>query len=194
VVVNREYPGRSRADHRRYGSRPRSARRSMRRGAAVSSTAQATQRRGHHGELQIGTDLEQGAGLVQNRSRDAQPQLPEEVQRTALSPARTAQDILMVVFMCPRRHVLDKSISQLRARMQIGPAFAAGRHRRPRIFGRARLSCGSATPTRSRRSEDGRDVAGRRSGADPADSRRPVRQPPIADRAFPANLTFTGPP
>ena len=133
--------------------------------------------------FKLGTDLDKAQVLVQNRVAIAQPQLPEEVQRngvvTTQELARHPDGRVHAVAGRQPRPALHL---QLRAAAGSRPAAPARRHRRHPDFRRARLF--DAAVARSRQDRAPRHDRGRRDRRDPrpepADHRRPARQP--ADR------------
>ena len=146
--------------------------------------------------FKLGTDLDKAQVLVQNRVAIAQPRLPEEVQRNGVVTRKNSPDILMVVFMLSPDDTLRPALHlQLRAAAGARPVASARRHRRHPDVRRARLF--DAAVARSRQDRHARPD--RRPRWWPRSARRTCRspaarsrEPPIADRAFQPNLTFTG--
>ena len=145
--------------------------------------------------FKLGTDLDKAQVLVQNRVAIAQPQLPDEVQRNGVTTRKNSPDILMVVFMLSPDDSFDQlyisNYALLQVRDQLLRLDGVGDIQ---MFGARDYSMRLwLDPDRYRQS---RPDLGRSDRGDPrpepADHRRPAREPPITDRAFQPNLTFTG--
>ena len=145
--------------------------------------------------FKLGTDLDKAQVLVQNRVAIAQPQLPEEVQRNGVVTKKNSPDILMVVFMLSPDDSLDQLYISNYALLQVrDELLAARRHRRHPDLRRARLF--DAAVARSRQDRASRPDLGDVIAAIRAQNLQitggQLASPPIADRAFQPNLTFTG--
>ncbi len=145
--------------------------------------------------FKLGTDLDKAQVLVQNRVAIAQPQLPEAVQRNGVVTRKNSPDILMVVFMLSP----DDSFNQLyisnyallQVRDQLLRLDGVGD---VQIFGArdysmrlwldpdkiANLGLTADNVVTAIRSQNLQITGGQLAG------------PPVADRAFQPNLTFTG--
>ncbi len=145
--------------------------------------------------FKLGTDLDKAQVLVQNRVAIAQPQLPEEVQRNGVVTKKNSPDILMVVFMLSPDDSLDQlyisNYALLQVRDELLRLDGIGDIQ---IFGArdysmrlwldpdkiAHLGLTSADVIAAIRSQNLQITGGQ------------LASPPIADRAFQPNLTFTG--
>src|SRR5436305_4033260 len=145
--------------------------------------------------FKLGTDLDKAQVLVQNRVAIAQPRLPEEVQRNGVVTRKNSPDILMVVFMLSPDDSYDQlyipNYTLLQARDQL-----------PRLDGIGDIQIFAARDYSMRLWLDPDKIAtlGMTAGDVLAAIRAQNLQiaggqiagPPIADRAFQPNLTFTG--
>ncbi|TPQ40064.1 hydrophobe/amphiphile efflux-1 family RND transporter [Bradyrhizobium guangdongense] len=145
--------------------------------------------------FKLGTDLDKAQVLVQNRVAIAQPRLPEEVQRNGVTTRKNSPDILMVVFMLSPDDTFDQlyisNYALLQVRDQLLRLDGVGDIQ---IFGArdysmrlwldpdriANLGMTSAEVLAAIRSQNVQIAGGQ------------IGEPPIADRAFQPNLTFTG--
>ena len=145
--------------------------------------------------FKLGTDLDKAQVLVQNRVAIAQPQLPEEVQRNGVVTKKDSPDILMVVFMLSPDDSLDQlyisNYALLQVRDQLLRLDGIGDIQ---IFGArdysmrlwldpdkiANLGLTSSDVVAAIRAQNLQITGGQ------------LASPPIADRAFQPNLTFTG--
>jgi hydrophobe/amphiphile efflux-1 (HAE1) family protein len=145
--------------------------------------------------FKLGTDLDKAQVLVQNRVAIAQPQLPDEVQRNGVVTRKNSPDILMVVFMLSPDDSFDQlyisNYALLQVRDQLLRLDGIGDIQ---IFGArdysmrlwldpdkiANLGLTSADVVAAIRAQNLQITGGQLAG------------PPIADRAFQPNLTFTG--
>src|SRR6201996_5204937 len=145
--------------------------------------------------FKLGTDLDKAQVLVQNRVAIATPQLPEEVQRNGVVTKKNSPDILMVVFMLSPDDSLDQlyisNYALLQVRDELLRLDGIGDIQ---IFGArdysmrlwldpdkiANLGLTAGDVVTAIRSQNLQITGGQLAG------------PPIADRAFQPNLTFTG--
>src|SRR6202522_3342163 len=145
--------------------------------------------------FKLGTDLDKAQVLVQNRDAIAQPQLPEEVQRNGVVTQKNSPDILIVVFMLSPDDSHDQlyisNYALLQVRDQLLRLDGIGDIQ---IFGArdysmrlwldpdkiANLGLTAGDVLTAIRSQNLQIAGGQLAG------------PPIADRAFQPNLTFTG--
>src|SRR6201999_2244269 len=145
--------------------------------------------------FKLGTDLDKAQVLVQNRVAIAQPQLPDEVQRNGVVTRKNSPDILMVVFMLSPDDSFDQlyisNYALLQVRDQLLRLDGIGDIQ---IFGArdysmrlwldpdkiANLGLTASDVVTAIRSQNLQITGGQLAG------------PPIADRAFQPNLTFTG--
>jgi hydrophobe/amphiphile efflux-1 (HAE1) family protein len=145
--------------------------------------------------FKLGTDLDKAQVLVQNRVAIAQPQLPEEVQRNGVATKKNSPDILMVVFMLSPDSSLDQlyisNYALLQVRDQLLRLDGIGDIQ---IFGArdysmrlwldpdkiSNLGMTASDVVAAIRSQNLQITGGQ------------LASPPIADRAFQPNLTFTG--
>ncbi|WP_024337006.1 efflux RND transporter permease subunit [Bradyrhizobium japonicum] len=145
--------------------------------------------------FKLGTDLDKAQVLVQNRVAIAQPRLPEEVQRNGVTTRKNSPDILMVVFMLSPDDTFDQlyisNYALLQVRDQLLRLDGVGDIQ---IFGArdysmrlwldpdriANLGLTSAEVLAAIRAQNVQIAGGQ------------IAEPPIADRAFQPNLTFTG--
>src|ERR1700761_1139870 len=145
--------------------------------------------------FKLGTDLDKAQVLVQNRVAIATPQLPEEVQRNGVVTRKNSPDILMVVFMLSPDDTFDQlyisNYALLQVRDQLLRLDGIGDIQ---IFGArdysmrlwldpdkiANLGLTAGDVIAAIRSQNLQIAGGQLAG------------PPIADRAFQPNLTFTG--
>src|SRR5258708_16265927 len=145
--------------------------------------------------FKLGTDLDNAQVLVQTRVAIAQPQLPDEVQRNGVVTKKTSPDILMVVFMLSPDDSLDQLYISNYALLQV-------RDQLLRLDGIGDIQIFGARDYSMRLWLDPDKIAhlGMTSGDVIAAIRAENLQitggqlasPPIADRAFQPNLTFTG--
>ena len=145
--------------------------------------------------FKLGTDLDKAQVLVQNRVAIAQPRLPEEVQRNGVVTRKNSPDILMVVFMLSPDDSFDQlyisNYALLQVRDQLLRLDGIGDIQ---MFGArdysmrlwldpdkiASLGMTSAEVVAAIRAQNLQITGGQ------------IGEPPIADRAFQPNLTFTG--
>jgi hydrophobe/amphiphile efflux-1 (HAE1) family protein len=145
--------------------------------------------------FKLGTDLDKAQVLVQNRVAIATPQLPDEVQRNGVVTRKNSPDILMVVFMLSPDDTLDQLYISNYALLQV-------RDRLLRLDGIGDIQIFGARDYSMRLWLDPDKIAtlGMTAGDVLAAIRAQNLQitggqlasPPIADRAFQPNLTFTG--
>src|ERR1700753_3292888 len=145
--------------------------------------------------FKLGTDLDKAQVLVQNRVAIAQPQLPDEVQRNGVVTRKNSPDILMVVFMLSPDDTFDQlylsNYTLLQVRDQLLRIDGVGDIQ---IFGArdysmrlwldpdriANLGLTSTEVLAAIRAQNVQIAGGQ------------IAEPPITDRAFQPNLTFTG--
>ncbi|WFU72375.1 MULTISPECIES: multidrug efflux RND transporter permease subunit [unclassified Bradyrhizobium] len=145
--------------------------------------------------FKLGTDLDKAQVLVQNRVAIAQPRLPEEVQRNGVTTRKNSPDILMVVFMLSPDDTFDQlyisNYALLQVRDQLLRLDGVGDIQ---IFGArdysmrlwldpdriANLGLTSTEVIAAIRAQNIQIAGGQ------------IAEPPITDRAFQPNLTFTG--
>ncbi|MGC2178913.1 MAG: efflux RND transporter permease subunit, partial [Bradyrhizobium sp.] len=145
--------------------------------------------------FKLGTDLDKAQVLVQNRVAIATPQLPDAVQRNGVVTRKNSPDILMVVFMLSPDDTFDQlyisNYALLQVRDQLLRLDGIGDIQ---IFGArdysmrlwldpdkiANLGLTAGDVLAAIRSQNLQIAGGQLAG------------PPIADRAFQPNLTFTG--
>src|SRR5258705_681839 len=145
--------------------------------------------------FKLGTDLDKAQVLVQNRVAIAQPRLPEEVQRNGVVTRKNSPDILMVVFMLSPADSFDQlyisNYALLQVRDQLlrldgigdAPMFGALYYSMRLLLDPDRiatLGLTSAEVIAAIRAQNLQITGGQ------------IGEPPIADRAFQPNLTFTG--
>ena len=145
--------------------------------------------------FKLGTDLDKAQVLVQNRVAIAQPRLPEEVQRNGVVTRKNSPDILMVVFMLSPDDSFDQLYISNYALLQV-------RDQLLRLDGIGDIQMFGARDYSMRLWLDPDRIAtlGLTSGEVVAAIRAQnlqitggqIGEPPIADRAFQPNLTFTG--
>ena len=145
--------------------------------------------------FKLGTDLDKAQVLVQNRVAIAQPQLPDEVQRNGVVTRKNSPDILMVVFMLSPDDSHDQLYISNYALLQV-------RDQLLRLDGIGDIQIFGARDYSMRLWLDPDKIAtlGMTAGDVVAAIRAQNLQitggqlaaPPIADRAFQPNLTFTG--
>jgi multidrug efflux pump subunit AcrB len=145
--------------------------------------------------FKLGTDLDKAQVLVQNRVAIAQPQLPDEVQRNGVVTRKNSPDILMVVFMLSPDDSLDQLYISNYALLQV-------RDQLLRLDGIGDIQIFGARDYSMRvwLDPDKITTLGLTAGDVVAAIRAQNLQitggqlasPPIADRAFQPNLTFTG--
>jgi hydrophobe/amphiphile efflux-1 (HAE1) family protein len=145
--------------------------------------------------FKLGTNLDNAQVLVQNRVAIALPQLPDEVQRNGVVTRKNSPDILMVVFMLSPDDTFDQlyisNYALLQVRDQLLRQDGIGDIQ---IFGArdysmrlwldpdkiANLGLTASDVMTAIRAQNLQITGGQLAG------------PPIADRAFQPNLTFTG--
>jgi hydrophobe/amphiphile efflux-1 (HAE1) family protein len=145
--------------------------------------------------FKLGTDLDKAQVLVQNRVAIATPQLPEEVQRNGVVTRKNSPDILMVVFMLSPDDSLDQLYISNYALLQV-------RDQLLRLDGIGDIQIFGARDYSMRLWLDPDKISnlGMTAGDVIAAIRAQNLQitggqfasPPISDRAFQPNLTFTG--
>jgi hydrophobe/amphiphile efflux-1 (HAE1) family protein len=145
--------------------------------------------------FKLGTDLDKAQVLVQNRVAIAQPQLPDEVQRNGVTTRKNSPDILMVVFMLSPDDSLDQLYISNYALLQV-------RDQLLRLDGIGDIQIFGARDYSMRLWFDPDKIA--TLGLTASDVVAAIRaqnlqitggqlaSPPVADRAFQPNLTFTG--
>jgi len=145
--------------------------------------------------FKLGTDLDKAQVLVQNRVAIAQPQLPEEVQRNGVVTRKNSPDILMVVFMLSPDNTFDQLYISNYALLQV-------RDQLLRLDGIGDIQIFGARDYSMRLWLDPDKISNL--GLTAGDVIAAIRaqnlqitggqfaSPPIADRAFQPNLTFTG--
>src|SRR6478736_5519266 len=143
--------------------------------------------------FKLGTDLDKAQVLVQNRV--AIPQLPEEVQRNGVVTRKNSPDILMVVFMLSPDDSFDQLYISNYALLQV-------RDQLLRLDGIGDIQMFGARDYSMRLWLDPDRIAtlGMTAGEVLAAIRAQnlqiaggqLAEPPITDRAFQPNLTFTG--
>ena len=145
--------------------------------------------------FKLGTDLDKAQVLVQNRVAIAQPQLPDEVQRNGVVTRKNSPDILMVVFMLSPDDSFDQLYISNYALLQV-------RDQLLRLDGIGDIQIFGARDYSMRLWLDPDKIANL--GMTAGDVLAAIRaqnlqitggqlaSPPIADRAFQPNLTFTG--
>jgi hydrophobe/amphiphile efflux-1 (HAE1) family protein len=145
--------------------------------------------------FKLGTDLDKAQVLVQNRVAIAQPRLPEEVQRNGVVTRKNSPDILMVVFMLSPDDSFDQLYISNYALLQV-------RDQLLRLDGIGDIQMFGARDYSMRlwlnpdRIADLGMTAGDVVAAVRAQNLQitggQIAEPPIEDRAFQPNLTFTG--
>ncbi|MDB5578282.1 MAG: transporter [Bradyrhizobium sp.] len=145
--------------------------------------------------FKLGTDLDKAQVLVQNRVAIAQPRLPEEVQRNGVVTRKNSPDILMVVFMLSPDDSFDQLYISNYALLQV-------RDQLLRLDGIGDIQMFGARDYSMRLWLDPDKIAtlGLTAGEVVAAIRAQnlqitggqIAEPPISDRAFQPNLTFTG--
>src|SRR6202045_917576 len=145
--------------------------------------------------FKLGTDLDKAQVLVQNGVAIAQQQLPDEVQRNGLVPRKNSPDILMVVFMLSPDGSYDQLYVSNYALLQVGDQLL-------RLDGIGDIQIFGARDYSMRLWLDPDKITtlGMTAGDVLAAIRAQNLQipggqlasPPISDRAFQPNLTFTG--
>ncbi len=145
--------------------------------------------------FKLGTDLDKAQVLVQNRVAIAQPRLPEEVQRTGVVTRKNSPDLMMVVFMLSPDDTYDQLYISNYALLQV-------RDQLLRLDGIGDIQIFGARDYSMRLWLDPDKIA--TLGMTAGDVLTAIRaqnlqitggqiaEPPIADRAFQPNLTFTG--
>ena len=145
--------------------------------------------------FKLGTDLDKAQVLVQNRVAIAQPRLPEEVQRVGVVTRKNSPDLLMVVFMLSPDDTYDQLYISNYALRQV-------RDQLLRLDGVGDITIFGARDYSMRLWLDPDKIAtlGLTAGEVIAAVRSQnlqiaggqIAEPPITDRAFAPNLTFTG--
>jgi hydrophobe/amphiphile efflux-1 (HAE1) family protein len=145
--------------------------------------------------FKLGTDLDKAQVLVQNRVAIAQPRLPDEVQRNGVVTRKNSPDLLMVVFMLSPDDTYDQLYISNYALRQV-------RDQLLRLDGIGDIQIFGARDYSMRLWLDPDKIAtlGMTAGDVLAAIRAQnlqiaggqIAEPPIADRAFQPNLTFTG--
>jgi hydrophobe/amphiphile efflux-1 (HAE1) family protein len=145
--------------------------------------------------FKLGTDLDKAQVLVQNRVAIAQPQLPDEVQRNGVVTRKNSPDLMMVVFMLSPDDTFDQLYISNYALLQV-------RDQLLRLDGIGDIQIFGARDYSMRLWLDPDKIAtlGMTAGDVLAAIRAQNLQitggqlagPPIVDRAFQPNLTFTG--
>jgi len=145
--------------------------------------------------FKLGTDLDKAQVLVQNRVAIAQPRLPEEVQRIGIVTRKNSPDLMMVVFMLSPDDTYDQLyISNYALRQVRDPLLRLDGIGDITIFGArdysmrlwldpdkiATLGMTAGDVLAAIRAQNLQIAGGQ------------IAEPPIADRAFQPNLTFTG--
>ncbi|MBR1123549.1 multidrug efflux RND transporter permease subunit [Bradyrhizobium lablabi] len=145
--------------------------------------------------FKLGTDLDKAQVLVQNRVAIAQPRLPEEVQRNGVVTRKNSPDILMVVFMLSPDDSFDQLYISNYALLQVRDEllrldgvgdiqmFGARDYSMRLWLDPDRIATLGLTSTEviaAIRAQNLQITGGQ------------IGEPPIADRAFQPNLTFTG--
>ncbi len=145
--------------------------------------------------FKLGTDLDKAQVLVQNRVAIAQPRLPEEVQRNGVVTRKNSPDLMMVVFMLSPDDTFDQLYISNYSLLQV-------RDQLLRLDGIGDIQIFGARDYSMRLWLDPDKIAAL--GITAGDVLTAVRAqnvqitggqfaaPPIADRAFQPNLTFTG--
>ncbi len=145
--------------------------------------------------FKLGTDLDKAQVLVQNRVAIALPQLPVEVQRQGVVTEKNSPDLLMVVFMLSPDDTFDQLYISNYALLQVRDELL-------RLDGVGDIQIFGARDYSMRVWLDPDRIANL--GMTAGDVLAAIRaqnlqitggqlaSPPIADRAFQPNLTFTG--
>jgi hydrophobe/amphiphile efflux-1 (HAE1) family protein len=145
--------------------------------------------------FKLGTDLDKAQVLVQNRVAIAQPRLPEEVQRNGVTTRKNSPDLMMVVFMLSPDDTFDQTYISNYALLQV-------RDQLLRLDGVGDITIFGARDYSMRLWLDPDKIANL--GMTASEVVAAVRaqnlqitggqlaSPPITDRAFQPNLTFTG--
>ncbi|WP_371424947.1 efflux RND transporter permease subunit [Tardiphaga sp.] len=145
--------------------------------------------------FKLGTDLDKAQVLVQNRVAIAQPRLPEEVQRVGVVTRKNSPDLLLVVFMLSPDDTYDQLYISNYALRQV-------RDQLLRLDGVGDITIFGARDYSMRLwlDPDKIGILGMTAGEVIAAVRAQnlqiaggqIAEPPISDRAFSPNLTFTG--
>ena len=145
--------------------------------------------------FKLGTDLDKAQVLVQNRVAIAQPRLPDEVQRNGVTTRKNSPDLMMVIFMLSPDDSYDQLYISNYALRQV-------RDQLLRLDGVGDIQIFAARDYSMRLWLDPDKIAtlGMTAGDVLAAVRAQnlqitggqIAEPPIADRAFQPNLTFTG--
>jgi hydrophobe/amphiphile efflux-1 (HAE1) family protein len=145
--------------------------------------------------FKLGTDLDKAQVLVQNRVAIAQPRLPEEVQRNGVVTRKNSPDLMMVVFMLSPDDTYDQLyISNYALRNVRDQLLRLDGVGDIQIFGArdysmrlwldpdkiANLGMTAGDVIAAIRAQNIQIAGGQ------------IAEPPISDRAFSPNLTFTG--
>lgn len=146
-------------------------------------------------EFKLGTDLDKAQVLVQNRVAIALPRLPTEVQRNGVVTRKDSPDLLMVVFMLSPDDTYDQLyISNYALRQVRDPLLRLDGIGDIQIFGArdysmrlwldpekiSTLGMTAGDVVTAIRAQNLQIAGGQ------------IAEPPISDRAFQPNLTFTG--
>src|SRR3954468_23949979 len=145
--------------------------------------------------FKLGTDLDKAQVLVQNSVAIAQPRLPEEVQRNGVTTRKNSPDLMMVVFMLSPDDTYDQLYISNYALRQV-------RDQLLRLDGVGDIQIFGARDYSMRLWLDpdkiahlgmtGADVLAATVSKNLQTPGGQIPPPPIADRAFQPNLTFTG--
>jgi multidrug efflux pump subunit AcrB len=145
--------------------------------------------------FKLGTDLDKAQVLVQNRVAIAQARLPDEVQRNGVVIRKNSPDLMMVIFMLSPDDTFDQTYLSNYALLQV-------RDRLLRLDGVGDIQIFGARDYSMRLWLDpdkisnlgmtGGDVVAAIRAQNLQITGGQVAAPPIADRAFQPNLTFTG--
>ena len=145
--------------------------------------------------FKLGTDLNMAQVLVQNRVAIAQPRLPEEVQRNGVVIRKNSPDLMMVIFMLSPDDTFDQTYISNYALLQV-------RDRLLRLDGVGDIQIFGARDYSMRLWLDPDKISNLGMTADDVIAAIRAQNlqitggqlapPPIADRAFQPNLTFTG--
>src|SRR6201988_572740 len=145
--------------------------------------------------FKLGTDLNMAQVLVQNRVAIAQSRLPDEVQRNGVVIRKNSPDLMMVVFMLSPDDTFDQTYISNYALLQV-------RDQLLRLDGVGDIRIFGARDYSMRIWLDPDKIAnlGMTAGDCPSAIRAQnlqitggrIAEPPITDRAFQPNLTFTG--
>ena len=145
--------------------------------------------------FKLGTDLNMAQVLVQNRVAIAQPRLPDEVQRNGVVIRKNSPDLMMVIFMLSPDDTFDQTYISNYALLQV-------RDQLLRLDGVGDIQIFGARDYSMRLWLDPDKISNLGMTADDVIAAIRAQNlqitggqlapPPIADRAFQPNLTFTG--